>query len=251
MLEVPLVRPRPHCQECPLSSLSPGCQLGCSVPRLQGVRWPCSGGAALFLTTPPAPPKPLPSPLGRGQPADKGAEGLPGAEVGAQLGMQALTPACVLGSCPLRPALVLCKAGPGPGPSSPDQLFLGGGELPTQQGCSGLAQEGLGVRPGRCPTIPLAPSSTPEAPGARPGRMLFAAGSIPRPSCTVGESGPAVCVLSATFLTGGVRLPSLGARSPPHPIPAVATGGVGSLQPKVCWSLPTEQGQLQALPALC
>lgn len=151
----------------------------------------------------------------------------------------------------LRPALVLCKAGPGPGPSSPDQLFLGGGELPTQQGCSGLAQEGLGVRPGRCPTIPLAPSSTPEAPGARPGRMLFAAGSIPRPSCTVGESGPAVCVLSATFLTGGVRLPSLGARSPPHPIPAVATGGVGSLQPKVCWSLPTEQGQLQALPALC
>lgn len=218
--------------------------------------WPCSGGAALFLTTPPAPPKPLPSQLGRGQPADKGAESLPGAEVGAQLGMQALTPACVLGSCPLRPALALCKAGPGPGPSSPDQLFLGGGELPTQQGCSGLAQEGLGVRPGRCPTIPLAPSSTPEAPGAvltgaRPGRMLFAAGSIPRPSCTVGESGPAVCVLSATFLTGGVRLPSLGARSPPHPIPAVATGGVGSLQPEVCWSLPTEQGQLQALPALC
>nr|XP_005886944.1 PREDICTED: rhomboid-related protein 1 [Bos mutus] len=48
-----------------------------------------------------------------------------------------------------------------------------------------------------------------------------------------GEGGPAVRVPSAAFLTGADRLPSLGARSPSHPTPAVATGGVRSLQPKL------------------
>lgn len=90
-------------------------------------------------------PEPLSLPLGRGQPEDKGAESLPGAEVGAQLGIQALTLAFILGSWvhPVPSILhlvFLCKAGPGPRPSSPDKLFLGGGELPTQQGCSELAQ---------------------------------------------------------------------------------------------------------------
>jgi len=151
---------------------------------------PALGELSYFSLIPPAPPEPLPFPLGRGQPADKRAESLPGAEVGAWLSIQAsLRPASWAPAPSSLHLVFLCKVGPGPRPSGPDKLFLGGGELPTQQGCSGLAQEGLGVRPGRCLTIPLAPSSTPEAPGtvlpgARPGRMLFAAGSITRPSCT-------------------------------------------------------------------
>lgn len=61
---------------------------------------------------PPRPsPEPLSLPLGRGQPEDKGAESLPGAEVGAWLGIQALTPAFILGSRPLRPALGLSVQG--------------------------------------------------------------------------------------------------------------------------------------------
>lgn len=56
-------------------------------------------------------PEPLSLSLGRGQPEDKEAESLPGAEVGARLGIPALTLAFILGSRPLRPALGLSVQG--------------------------------------------------------------------------------------------------------------------------------------------
>lgn len=206
---------------------------------------PCSGEAAFSLTTTPAPPQSL-------CPSHWAGDSLRIRRQRAFLGLRwgrglAFRPSRWRSSWAPVPFVLhlvfLCKAGPGPRPSSPDKLFLGWGAA-HPAGTLRPNPVGAGGQTRKLSDIPVAPSSTPEAPGAvltgaRPGRMLFAAASIPRPSCTGVRVAPS--------LLEGSACPPWGPG--PLPIPAVATGGVRSLQPAVCVG-PHRLGRASCRPSL-
>ena len=206
---------------------------------------PCSGEAAFSLTTTPAPPQSL-------CPSHWAGDSLRIRRQRAFLGLRwgrglAFRPSRWRSSWAPVPFVLhlvfLCKAGPGPRPSSPDKLFLGWG----------AAHPAGTLRPN-----PVgAGGQTRKLSDHSGGPQFHTRGSWCSPHwCQAWQDALCCCVHpetqlhrgeSGTFLTGGVCLPSLGARA--LPIPAVATGGVRSLQPAVCVG-PHRLGRASCRPSL-